>query len=95
MHSRNIIHRDIKPGNILIFDEDRLKLADFGFTKVMNPNALNDTHVGTQGYLAPEINANSPTHYPGTDIWSLGVVLHDMMYGVDKLPTLPLNVDLT
>ncbi len=95
MHSRDIIHRDIKPGNILIFERDRLKLADFGLTKVRDPNALNESHVGTLGYVAPEINADSPTYYPGTDIWSLGVVLHDMMYGTNRLPSLPVNVDLT
>jgi serine/threonine protein kinase len=63
MHSRDVLHRDIKPGNILVFDDNRLKLADFGLTKIRDPHALTDTHCGTIGYLAPEVNPNSPTHF--------------------------------
>jgi serine/threonine protein kinase len=55
-------------------------LADFGLAKKRDPDALNNTHCGTNGYIAPEINPMSPTHHFGTDIWSLGMVLYEMMY---------------
>ncbi len=42
---------------------ERLKLADFGFTKARDPDALNSTFCGTPGYLAPEVNSNSPTYH--------------------------------
>ena len=73
---------------------ERLKLADFGFTKARDPDALNSTYCGTPGYLAPEVNSNSPTYHQGTDLWSLGVVLHDMMYGAGNLPSLPAKIDI-
>ncbi len=68
-----------------------VKLADFGLAKKWDPDALKNTYGGTNGYLAPEINPLSPTYHFGTDIWSLGVVLHEMMYG--NKPELPLDLD--
>jgi serine/threonine protein kinase len=56
MHSHEVLHRDLKPGNILVCEGGWLKLADFGLTKKRDPNGLTDKHCGTMGYVAPEVN---------------------------------------
>lgn len=82
-HEQGFVHRDIKPANILIDQQGRPLLTDFGIA-----TALDDTQTqvaGTLPYMAPEQLCDEPAlGDPRTDIWSLGVVLYELLTG--KLP---------
>lgn len=74
-HSRNVIHRDIKPQNIILETRDfysRIKLVDFGFATVVDDFGTNPSRFvkGTPGYMAPEVLSGEFS--TGVDIWSLG-----------------------
>lgn len=72
----------MKPGNILCFKGGLIKLADFGLTKFRDSQSdLNDTFVGTEGFIAPEIKQNSPTMTWSSDMYAIGVILRNLMYG--------------
>ncbi len=81
-HSRGLIHRDIKPGNLLITPEGRIKITDFGIDRVGDQVPLTKTGqvMGTVQYLAPE-QATGKTATPATDIYSLGVVAYEALAG--------------
>ncbi len=84
LHERNIVHRDIKPQNILLTSNNILKLSDFGLSIIQNKFELLTTQSGTLLYSAPEKILGQPYAGLPADIWSTGVVLFLMTFG--RLP---------
>ena len=79
IHHAGIIHKDITPNNILITEDHKLKLIDFGIARV--PSAQNDTEIlGTRGFVAPEVRSDLPSTYTA-DLYSLGCILNYMLTG--------------
>ena len=82
-HSKGIVHRDIKPQNIMIAMDGAVKVADFGIAHLENANAPEENAVGSVHYISPE-QAKGQTVDARSDIYSLGVVMYEMLTG--KLP---------
>merc|ERR1711964_663279 len=83
MHSNDVIHRDIKPANVLISVDGQVKLADFGMAFDLSEltHTVLQTLCGTPAFIAPEV-IRRDRHTTSTDIWSLGVVVYNMITGV-------------
>jgi len=81
LYNQNIVHRDIKPQNILVSSNKILKIIDFGLSKNIHlNNEMMDTICGSPLYMAPEIIKNK-TYTIKSDIWSFGVIIYEMVYG--------------
>jgi serine/threonine-protein kinase len=81
-HRAGLVHRDVKPANVLLAGDGRVKVTDFGIAKAVADADLTQPGlmVGTAKYLAPEQVRGEPVD-PRTDIYSLGVVLYEMLCG--------------
>jgi hypothetical protein len=81
-HQAGLVHRDIKPGNLLITPEGQVKITDFGISRVTDQVPLTATGqvMGTVQYLAPEQASGKPAS-PATDIYSLGIVAYEALSG--------------
>ena len=77
MHSKKIIHRDIKPGNILIAESGNFMVGDFNVSKVTKEDKA-ETMIGTPCYAAPEVWGDGNYGYKA-DVWSLGCVIYEMV----------------
>jgi tetratricopeptide (TPR) repeat protein len=84
-HERGIVHRDVKPGNILLTKDGQVKLVDFGVAKLAGQTTLTKTgaRVGTVGYMSPE-QVLGETLDARSDVFSLGVVMYELLTG--RLP---------
>jgi len=84
-HSRRVLHRDVKPENILIFADGRAALTDFGVSRFAKGATATYTEVGTIGYMAPEQAYGKPRFT--SDVFSLGLIAYEILTGV--LPSWP------
>src|ERR1700719_4946699 len=81
-HARHIVHRDVKPQNVLIDEEGSAKVTDFGIARSLNEEGLTDDGrvLGTTDYVAPEQALGRPVTGQ-SDLYSLGIVLYEMVTG--------------
>ena len=81
-HEAGVMHRDIKPGNLLVFDDDKVKITDFGVSRGMDQTTLTATGMvmGTAQYLAPEL-ALGKKATPASDIYALGIIAYESVVG--------------
>eukprot|EP01083_Nonionella_stella_P142152 439215_1 len=95
LHNLNVIHRDLKLGNIFLGGNMNIKLGDFGLaTRLGNKDERKRTMCGTPNYIAPEILAHSAEgHSFEVDIWSMGVIMYTLLIGVPPFETS--NIKLT
>jgi serine/threonine protein kinase len=84
-HTQGVVHRDLKPDNMLLDATGRLRVTDFGLAKTETSEHLTRTGaaLGTPGYMSPEQMTGSPAG-PPSDVWSLGVILYEALCG--RLP---------
>jgi eukaryotic-like serine/threonine-protein kinase len=82
-HAMGVVHRDVKPGNLLLLDDGTVKVTDFGIARAANSVALTEVGqvIGTARYISPE-QAVGGEATPASDVYSLGVVGYEMLAGV-------------
>lgn len=80
-HQRGVLHRDLKPDNILIGEDKRARVTDFGVAHLLAADSGNDAQcVGSYPYMAPE-QAGPSTPSPAADVYSLGAILYELVHG--------------
>ena len=78
LHKNNIIHRDIKTSNILVFNKNLIKITDFGISKILDNNALAKSSIGTPYYMSPEIIKGIPYDF-SVDFWAFGCLIYKVL----------------
>ncbi|GAA0186299.1 non-receptor serine/threonine protein kinase [Lithospermum erythrorhizon] len=79
LHSANILHRDLKPGNLLINADCELKICDFGLARTKNNEQLMTEYVVTRWYRAPEILLSCDNYGSSIDVWSVGCIFAEIL----------------
>ncbi|KAK8837373.1 hypothetical protein M9Y10_036806 [Tritrichomonas musculus] len=95
VHFNHVIHRDLKPTNILITKEGTIKISDFGISKLMSPDDQSMTcGIGTQKFMAPEIIDECSNYDEKVDVYSFGVLLYFILSG-GEMPKVKLSDKLS
>ena len=81
IHKLNIVHRDMKPENLLIDDKKNIKIVDFGLSNTFKDNELLKTACGSPWYAAPEMIAGKEYVGSKADIWSCGIIMYALIWG--------------
>ncbi|MFI7286905.1 serine/threonine-protein kinase [Streptomyces anulatus] len=84
VHAASVVHRDVKPGNVLVRDDGLVILVDFGIATFEGADRVtrSGSVIGTPPYLAPELfTPASPGPTPASDLWALGITLYEMVEG--------------
>jgi tetratricopeptide (TPR) repeat protein len=80
-HAAGVVHRDVKPGNLLVLPDGRLKILDFGIARLPEHDLTREGRTyGTIGYMSPE-QTRGLTADPRSDVWAAGVVLYELLTG--------------
>jgi serine/threonine-protein kinase len=79
-HDAGLIHRDVKPENVLIAENGRIKIGDFGLARAVTTTTSTGTLIGTVAYLSPELVLGKPAD-ARSDIYSTGIMLYEMLTG--------------
>jgi len=88
-HAQRVIHRDLRPSNILFGRDGRLKVADFGISRMLGPAAHAPTRVGSPPYMAPEQLAGRAVL--ASDIYAIGVIMYEMLTATLPIAELDCN----
>lgn len=90
IHSAKLVHRDIKPGNIMLNEQTDVVIIDFGMCRTIQDRRSQLSYdVGTRPYKAPELHAQSPVYCQASDIWSIGLLLIQLY--TSKMPIQVVN----
>lgn len=82
IHSKNIVHRDLKLGNLFLDDKMQLKIGDFGLSeRIQYEGQMLTSLSGTPNYIAPEILLKKEGHSYEVDIWAIGVIAYTLIVG--------------
>ena len=81
LHSKGIMHRDLKLENIMVDENGYIKLIDYGLAKIIADDELAMSYCGTPEYLAPEMVDNKG-HDMTVDWWAVGILIYEMLIGV-------------
>jgi eukaryotic-like serine/threonine-protein kinase len=79
-HAQGVLHRDLKPGNVLIDNQGQVRITDFGIA-ILHGQPVSHSLTGTPAYMAPEQRISGATLSPQTDIYALGLVLYELLVG--------------
>lgn len=79
-HVQGVLHRDLRPGNVLVTPEDRIKITDFGTSRFLEVAEQASTVIGSPPYMAPEQFQGRAVF--ASDVYSIGVIMYEMMTGV-------------
>ena len=77
IHSKKILHRDLKPMNIFLKNNNLIKIGDLGVAKMLQTNTKANTYIGTPYYLSPEVCEGKP-YNSKSDVWALGCILYEL-----------------